>query len=186
MVIQEAFPGSERVKSFVPLGVERPQHLSAAEISQFNEKGYICPLDVFSRAESLDITQYFDGLLERALAKGWNSYGLNGWHSSCPHIHDLVTDTRILDYVGDLLGPDLVCWGTHYFAKLPGDGKRVSWHQDASFWPLTPSKTVTVGWPLTTWILRTQPCRLFLAHTSWANCLLNTVPKKKKTFWIKP
>ena len=48
MVIQEAFPGAERVKSFVPLGVERPQHLSAADISQFNEKGYICPLDVFS------------------------------------------------------------------------------------------------------------------------------------------
>ncbi len=144
MVIQEAFPGAERVKSFVPLGVGSPQHLSAADISQFNERGYICPLEVYSRAESLDITQYFDGLLERALAKGWNSYGLNGWHSSCPHIHDLVTNTRILDYVGDLLGPDLVCWGTHYFAKLPGDGKRVSWHQDASFWPLTPSKTVTV------------------------------------------
>jgi ectoine hydroxylase-related dioxygenase (phytanoyl-CoA dioxygenase family) len=29
-------------------------------------------------------------------------------------------------------------------SKLPGDGKRVSWHQDASYWPLTPSKTVTV------------------------------------------
>jgi ectoine hydroxylase-related dioxygenase (phytanoyl-CoA dioxygenase family) len=27
---------------------------------------------------------------------------------------------------------------------MPHDGKRVSWHQDASYWPLTPSKTVTV------------------------------------------
>jgi ectoine hydroxylase-related dioxygenase (phytanoyl-CoA dioxygenase family) len=27
---------------------------------------------------------------------------------------------------------------------MPGDGKAVSWHQDASYWPLTPSKTVTV------------------------------------------
>jgi ectoine hydroxylase-related dioxygenase (phytanoyl-CoA dioxygenase family) len=27
---------------------------------------------------------------------------------------------------------------------MPGDGKQVSWHQDASYWPLTPSKTVTV------------------------------------------
>ncbi|MGH9769086.1 MAG: phytanoyl-CoA dioxygenase family protein [Blastocatellia bacterium] len=27
---------------------------------------------------------------------------------------------------------------------MPRDGKRVSWHQDASYWPLTPSKTVTV------------------------------------------
>ena len=27
---------------------------------------------------------------------------------------------------------------------MPGDGKVVDWHQDASYWPLTPTKTVTV------------------------------------------
>ena len=27
---------------------------------------------------------------------------------------------------------------------MPSDGKTVSWHQDASYWPLTPSKAVTV------------------------------------------
>jgi ectoine hydroxylase-related dioxygenase (phytanoyl-CoA dioxygenase family) len=27
---------------------------------------------------------------------------------------------------------------------MPGDGKTVSWHQDSSYWPLTPSKAVTV------------------------------------------
>ena len=27
---------------------------------------------------------------------------------------------------------------------MPNDGKRVSWHQDASYWPLTPSKTATM------------------------------------------
>ena len=144
MRIKEAFPGSERVKSFVPLGTAQPRHLAEADIAQFNTQGYICPLDVYSPAESREITRYFDGLLDRALTTGWNSYGLLDWHASCPHIHDLVTEPRILDYLQDLLGPDLICWGTHYFAKLPGDGKRVSWHQDASFWPLTPSKTVTV------------------------------------------
>ena len=33
---------------------------------------------------------------------------------------------------------------THYFCKMPGDVQRVSWHQDASYWPLTPSKVVTI------------------------------------------
>jgi ectoine hydroxylase-related dioxygenase (phytanoyl-CoA dioxygenase family) len=27
---------------------------------------------------------------------------------------------------------------------MPHDGKKVAWHQDASYWPLTPSKTATV------------------------------------------
>ena len=32
---------------------------------------------------------------------------------------------------------------SHLFAKLPGDAKRVAWHQDASYWPLSPSRVVT-------------------------------------------
>ena len=27
---------------------------------------------------------------------------------------------------------------------MPGDTRQVSWHQDASYWPLSPSKTVTL------------------------------------------
>jgi len=27
---------------------------------------------------------------------------------------------------------------------MPSDGKQVAWHQDSSYWPLTPSKAVTV------------------------------------------
>src|SRR5213078_3074180 len=43
-----------------------------------------------------------------------------------------------------LLGENVIGWGSHFFCKMPGDGKSVSWHQDASYWPLTPSKAVTV------------------------------------------
>jgi hypothetical protein len=41
-------------------------------------------------------------------------------------------------------GQSVIAWGSHFFCKMPGDGKTVSWHQDASYWPLTPSKAVTV------------------------------------------
>jgi non-heme Fe2+,alpha-ketoglutarate-dependent halogenase len=43
-----------------------------------------------------------------------------------------------------LIGASVVAWGSHFFCKMPRDGKTVSWHQDASYWPLTPSKAVTV------------------------------------------
>lgn len=140
----DAFPELERERRFFPLGVENPAALTRQQIQQFNEKGYVTPLDVFNAAEIAAHRAYFDHLLEQATAAGWNSYSINGWHRSCAGIYDLVKTPRILDYVQDLLGENLVCWGTHYFSKMPGDGKRVSWHQDASYWPLTPSKTVTV------------------------------------------
>ena len=59
-------------------------------------------------------------------------------------MYDLLTDRRIVDCVRDLLGENVIAWGSHFFCKMPHDGKRVSWHQDASYWPLSPSKTATV------------------------------------------
>jgi len=41
-------------------------------------------------------------------------------------------------------GPDVIAWGSHFFCKQPHDPRKVAWHQDASYWPLTPARTVTV------------------------------------------
>lgn len=55
----------------------------------------------------------------------------------------MVTHSRILDYVQDLLGETMILRHSHFFAKLPGEGKRISWHQDASYWPLSVSKVAS-------------------------------------------
>ena len=44
----------------------------------------------------------------------------------------------------DIVGPDIVCWASAILSKKPGDTREVPWHQDASFWKLTPARTVTV------------------------------------------
>ena len=139
-----AFPELERDLRFYEVENRAPRMLRSEQIDQYNKMGFVFPLDVFSDHEAQTHRDYFDDLMQRAESLGWGNYSINGWHRQCRGIHDLVTERRILDYVQDLLGEDLICWGTHYFCKLPGEGKRVSWHQDASYWPLTPSKTVTV------------------------------------------
>ena len=140
----DALPDMQRELKFFPVENPNPKSLSPAQIDQFNAKGYIAPLDVFTPGEILANRRYFDGLMEQAHAAGHNSYSINGWHRHCRGICELLFDQRILNYVEDLLGPNIVNIMTHYFSKEPGDGKQVSWHQDASYWPLTPSKTVTV------------------------------------------
>ena len=140
MTIQtDAFPELDRVKKFFPLGVENTQLLTKAQIDQYNDQGYLFPFDIFSAEEITEIRAYFS----KAMAAGWNSYEITNWHKHCRSVYDLVTNSRILDYVQDLLGETLILRHSHFFAKLPGDGKRVSWHQDASYWPLTPSKVVS-------------------------------------------
>ena len=78
------------------------------------------------------------------MAAGGDSYSISTAHRKYARVYDLLTDPRIVACVRDILGEDVVGWGSHFFCKMPGDGKVVSWHQDASYWPLTPSKTVTV------------------------------------------
>jgi ectoine hydroxylase-related dioxygenase (phytanoyl-CoA dioxygenase family) len=51
---------------------------------------------------------------------------------------------KLVNLVTDLLGPNVVGWGAHLFAKLPHDPMRVSFHQDAVYWPIHPSRGVEV------------------------------------------
>lgn len=138
-----AFPELQRDLRFVPLGVDDPQVLSAEQIDRYNADGFLFPIDIFSPAEIAEIRAYIDDLVPQALAAGWDNYDVVNWHKHCRGIWDIITEPRIIDVVADLLGDSVVLRHSHLFAKLPGDSKRVSWHQDASYWPLTPSRVVS-------------------------------------------
>jgi hypothetical protein len=133
----------ERDLRFHPSPVSEPTTLTHEQVSHFNEHGYVRPVTVFDDAEITGHRAYFDRLLEQALAAGGDSYSISTAHLKHGRVYDLLAHHRIVACVRDLLGPDIIGWGSHFFCKLPGDGKRVAWHQDASYWPLTPSKAVT-------------------------------------------
>ena len=143
---------------FYPTETKSPKFLSSAQIEQFNQHGFISPLPGFAEEEIDKQRQYFDKLLQQltvAPEKGDSQFGgvdkrdsvqysLNCYHTKLRGIWETIYAEPLLRGVRDLLGNDVVAWATHYFCKLPGDGKAVSFHQDASYWDLTPAKTVTV------------------------------------------
>jgi ectoine hydroxylase-related dioxygenase (phytanoyl-CoA dioxygenase family) len=135
--------GMERDLRFHPSTVREPHTLTWEQVAAFNRNGYLMPLQIFDEAEAAEIRAYFDDLLARTLAAGGNSYSISTAHLRYGSVYDLLRHPRIVACVRDLLGDDVIGWGSHFFCKMPGDGKRVSWHQDASYWPLTPSKAVT-------------------------------------------
>ena len=141
---RDAYPGLERDLRFIPLGADAPKVLTRDAIERYNAQGFLFPFDVFDADEIGRIRAYFDDLLARALAAGWDSYEMTNWHKTCRGVWDLVTHPRLTAFASDLLGETVICRHSHFFCKLPGDGKRVSWHQDASYWPLSPSKVVSI------------------------------------------
>ena len=129
---------------FFPSEVAQARKLSSEAVQQYNDDGFLSSLPFLTADEVLDLRRYFGDLLAKTLAAGESSYSINTAHRKHRRIYDLALDPRLLDLVEDILGDQIVLWGSHFFCKLPGDGKSVAWHQDASYWPLTPSKTVTV------------------------------------------
>jgi hypothetical protein len=50
---------------------------------------------------------------------------------------------ELLDIVSDLIGDDIIVWGSALFAKKGTGGKATPWHQDGHYWPIRPLATVT-------------------------------------------
>ena len=134
----------ERDLRFHPSQVINPNKLTSDQISQYNINGYLTGIRIFNADQARENRSYFDALLTKALSEGKDSYSISTAHRKYRGVFNLATNSKILDYVSDILGDHFVLWGSHFFCKMPGDGKTVSWHQDASYWPMTPSKTVTI------------------------------------------
>ncbi len=136
----------ERDLSFQPVVNAAPRRLTRQQIQFYNEFGYVMPLSACPPAEATQNRAYFDDLLRKVqqARSDLDSYSINGFHACCRGLYDIVMNPVILDHVQDLVGPDVICWGTHFFCKQPHDPRKVAWHQDASYWPFTPARTVTV------------------------------------------
>ncbi len=128
--------------SFRPARAGRARRMGAEDIAQFNEHGFVQPFEVFGTNEIARIRGYFDKLMADLGPDG--AYGINCYQARMAGIWDIATDPRILDLVQDIVGPDIICWASAILSKKPEGSRQVPWHQDASFWKLSPARTVTV------------------------------------------
>lgn len=125
-----------------------PKKLSPTELAHYHEAGYAFPVRVLSDQETAAYDRAFRGYEAQARGPLQRAYEhklhlVAGWAA------DLVHHPSILDAVEDILGPDILCWTTNLLAKEAGDGRYVSWHQDAPYWRLEPHEVVTAWIALT-------------------------------------
>lgn len=115
--------------------------LSADAVKQYNETGYYAPVRAFGATqaaayrERLEAFEAQHGKLAGPLRM--KSHLLFTW------LDDLIRHPGILDAVEDVIGPDILCWGTSFFIKEPHNPSFVSWHQDSTYWGLDPADIVT-------------------------------------------
>lgn len=125
--------------------------LTDAEIRTYHDEGLVvADYRVPDHALS-DLRSAVDRLIDdhpdirpEALSGPHNPYGQSAQLMGNADFLEFCRTPALLDMVEALIGPDIVLWGSQLFAKPPGDGKAVPWHQDGKYWPITPLATVTV------------------------------------------
>ncbi|MSP47978.1 MAG: phytanoyl-CoA dioxygenase [Alphaproteobacteria bacterium] len=140
-----------------------PLALKSAEAAGYDERGYHFPIRAFSEDEAGGL---YLRLVESERMLGGPFKGRHNQkaHLLFPWLYDIVTDSRILDAVEPVLGPDLFCWSSGFFNKWPGDGNFVSWHQDATYWGLS-SPDVLTAWVAFTPSTRASGCMRVMPGT---------------------
>ena len=116
--------------------------LSAGQVAGYRRDGFVSPVPVMPAAVAAMLRR----AMEAVEARRGRLHYVAKPHLLLPFVDELVRQPAILDAVQALLGPDILLWDCSFIVKEPGDAKRVSWHQDVTYWGLAPVDGIVSSW----------------------------------------
>jgi hypothetical protein len=120
--------------------------LTPAEVAAFQREGYhIFRKPVFPQAKFEGLKACFEKILN-GLDTGVRPESMDVPHFQHPELFEWLFADEVLDIVEPILGPDIALFASHFICKPRGNGQRVPWHEDSSYWKtmIAPMEVVTV------------------------------------------
>ena len=117
-------------------------YLSANQLKQYKDEGFISPLNIFSKEKAKEIRNEIE-LIEKEIPGELERSGRYNAHLISPLLDEVTHNSKILDAVQSLIGKDILVCGTTLFIKNPNEKGFVSYHQDAKYIGLEPHNWVT-------------------------------------------
>jgi len=125
----------------------KPRTLEMNPQHEFDTNGYLTGIVVCEQREATRYRECFDQL-EAVEGKENCAIGLIDKHFDQSFIWEIATHPKILECTREVLGPDILLLGTHFFCKYGPQEKFVAWHQDATYWGLEPPQAVTAWYAI--------------------------------------
>ena len=150
------------------MDMQTPSVLDADEIVAYQRDGFVVPRYRLS-ADELAVLQR---LTTKLIA---DNPHLQDTPMTCPHVPnsgvqelkstpewlDVSTNPRIVDMMEQLLGPDVILWGSNLFHKRPIAGPATPWHRDGAHWVMRPLVTAS-AWIAVTDAMLDNGCLRFI------------------------
>lgn len=125
--------------------------LTSAEIAAYRRDGFVVPhyrltgpplarLQRLAAKLIADNPGLVDGPITSPHVPGSGTEGVKG---DCEW-REVATQPELLDIVEQVIGPDIILWGTTMFYKKPNKGPVTPWHRDGFAWPITPLETTSI------------------------------------------
>ncbi|WP_428080578.1 phytanoyl-CoA dioxygenase family protein [Candidatus Pelagibacter sp.] len=117
-------------------------YLNSNQLKQYNEEGYVAPLDILTKEEALEARNEIE-LIEKKMPNEIDKSGRYNVHLISPKLDAIVHNSKILDAVESIIGKNILVCSTTLFIKDPKQEGFVSYHQDAKYIGLEPHNWVT-------------------------------------------
>jgi len=129
--------------------------LSTAELEHYRTKGYVVPDYVLPEGVLNDMRQAYARLIERnpdispdfMLGPHLDNPGTQGVKGAEEWL-EFATHPDLITMAAELIGEDIILWGTTIFGKPAHNGKETPWHQDGDYYPIRPLETLSIWIPL--------------------------------------
>ena len=123
-------------------------YLTSNQLKEYNEKGFLAPLEVLSKQEALAAREEIEEI-EKKMPNEIDKSGRYNVHLISPKLDAIVHNSKILDVVESIIGKNILVCSTTLFIKNPNEQGFVSYHQDAKYIGLEPHNWVTAWVALT-------------------------------------
>jgi len=116
--------------------------LTDEQVEGFKRDGFIFGLNALNADEAQECLDCLEDYEKRTGQTAQESLTLKS-HMPFGLFSRVIRNDRVLDAVEDLIGPNILCWGSSFFVKEPHSKTFVSWHADTYYYGVEPQETVT-------------------------------------------
>ena len=129
-----------------------PPILTEEEVENYKQQGYVVPNWRYP-AKSIEMMQR---LVQELIEANPDHYQEQ---LVCPHLPqgatkpmvserhqdflNLAMEEGVRKILGQILGPDVLLWGSQLFCKPAAVGMEIPWHQDGAYWPIRPLANIS-------------------------------------------
>jgi non-haem Fe2+, alpha-ketoglutarate-dependent halogenase len=125
--------------------------LTPEQVASYHHNGFLFPIPALTDG---DISTCLAGLQQLEIELGspvadadvkWRSHA----YAHSVWFNNLIRHPRILDAIEDVIGPNILVWTSTFFIKEPHSPTFAAWHQDGTYFGLTPHEQVCAWVALT-------------------------------------